>query len=146
MYILELSYNLFSKRILSKIYKRRIFEIFAKYKNYQGSLVHGIFVCGCFIAKHVCASVSSTKYVHLYIHFYSPTSNTYLSLITVVFPKTHQATTYSDVADALASLESLVDFVYSGITAKITQEKSRLTALSCRIEVAQVSCESIVIL
>lgn len=42
------------------------------------------------------------------------------------------------MADALASLEHLVDFVYSGITNKITLEKSRLAALSSRIEVAQV--------
>ena len=92
--------------------------------------------------NNVCASLSSPKYDVLSISLhtsYQPSSSRSYLVFEVVFPKVHQATTYSDVADALSSLESLIDFVYSGITAKITQEKSRLTALSSRIEVAQVS-------
>lgn len=59
-------------------------------------------------------------------------------------PSINQASAYAEVAGALAHLDSLVDFVYSGITNKIMQEKSRLANLSSRIEVAQVKTQRLI--
>lgn len=61
-----------------------------------------------------------------------------------MLPASNDAAAYAEVANALAHLDSLVDFVYSGITAKIQQEKSKLTRLSSRIEIAQVKTQRLV--